>query len=1042
MRFKANGRVTLETQTQWQPKRRLIQGFQLPIHKPNGLLVPGVAVETDTALAPVVSAPLAPGRADETDTAFAPPLRGSAIFAVTADSVYMRRQTSLPAHSNAFSVLIRAKVTTYGSYLGIFALESGSGAIYIETDDTGALYVYRNSGSGSGTTSIATGSDANWRTIAVVGNGSNLLIYSAAEGASTLSLLATVAWTDWTPDSIAIGAEPRDFAGQSNGTFRICGAMIWDAALSQAQLESNLASFTPVYTTNIWWANDGRSPATEFATDQSGAGHNFTLTGTPTFTTDVPDLSSSIDLATGLATETDTALACALVKNVATGLAAETDTSLTRALVKNVTTGLSTETDTASAPVLVRAVAGVGTHDVTIAASHTATSITTDPLSTADTGDTVLVIDVQWYGAVTITSVAGTIGGSADGNTYTQQGSPVTYSGDTGLRSARYICERPNGGDNHVFTVTFSTSLSFGGAVFITEVVGCIAAGTITDQAPSGAEDTHNASTAYVSPTTGTTAQALELVVASTNIYSVSGTYTFTQGNGFTTVDEVTDASVWTGCTMVKALSSTGTAQSSLTVSGGGGADTGLSFITTFKLASSEISLDTGRADETDTAFASSLVKNVGTGLASETDTALSLALVKQLASGLATETDAALALALVKQFSPGLATETDAAFSLALVKNVGTGLATETDSAFSLALQKILTTGQATEVDTAYATYFPPLAAGTADETDTALANALVKNVSTGLSAETDAALTLSLSKSLSTGLAAESDTALSLALVKQAVVGLAAETDTALPRTLVKQATVGLASEADSSLNLSLQKQLTVGLGSEAASALSIALQRQLSVGTSSETDSSFSLSLQKQLSTGLSAESDTAQKPTLVRSLTPQVSVETSVAFSLALVKYLTAGLSEDTEFAFSVFDPTQNLATGRGQETDAALPLGLQKLLTVTQANSTETAFSLSLQKLLTTGLVQESDAALQLSLARFYTPGVALEQSTAFGFTLVKQMHIGMAVELNVAMSTFYTPPVAALLGPPTVIVGARGLRLVTHLRKGPRLKGR
>lgn len=57
-----------------------------------------------------------------------------------------------------------------------------------------------------------------------------------------------------------------------------------------------------------------------------------------------------LSVATGLATESDTALALPVVKLRATGVASETDTALGLAAVKLRATGTSTETDTALAP--------------------------------------------------------------------------------------------------------------------------------------------------------------------------------------------------------------------------------------------------------------------------------------------------------------------------------------------------------------------------------------------------------------------------------------------------------------------------------------------------------------------------------------------------------------------------------------------------------------------------------------------------------------------------------------------------------------------
>jgi hypothetical protein len=176
--------------------------------------------------------------------------------------------------------------------------------------------------------------------------------------------------------------------------------------------------------------------------------------------------------------------------------------------------------------------------------------------------------------------------------------------------------------------------------------------------------------------------------------------------------------------------------------------------------------LETGRADETDTALApSSLKKQVAAGSAPETDTALSLALGRAVPTGLATETDAALAPALTKQAAPGVSAETDSALSSSMVRTVPAGIASETDSALAPALTSGLVPGVAVEIDSAMARPLSKaLAPGAAAETD--IAKAPTFELRAGVTVEDDAALPLDLSGGFAVGLASETDTALALGI------------------------------------------------------------------------------------------------------------------------------------------------------------------------------------------------------------------------------------------------------------------------------------
>lgn len=187
-------------------------------------------------------------------------------------------------------------------------------------------------------------------------------------------------------------------------------------------------------------------------------------------------------------------------------------------------------------------------------------------------------LDVGWYNTVTISTIVDT-----RGNTWTLQQAALAYTIDNLFRCARYICERPTGGAGTI-TVTFSGNVQLDGG-YLTEITGTITSGTITDQAPVGLQDTAGP---FTSTTTGATAQASEVALACTHTYTSTGTTQANDwtANGYTPLGAHTNTAVWTDGIAYKVLSATGAQTSSLAVSGVT-ADAGLTFITTFKMASS-----------------------------------------------------------------------------------------------------------------------------------------------------------------------------------------------------------------------------------------------------------------------------------------------------------------------------------------------------------------------------------------------------------------------------------------------------------------------
>ena len=91
-------------------------------------------------------------------------------------------------------------------------------------------------------------------------------------------------------------------------------------------------------------------------------------------------------------------------------------------------------------------------------------------------------------------------------------------------------------------------------------------------------------------------------------------------------------------------------------------------------------------------------------GLATETDTALATSILREYSAGLATETDTALAAETIETHPVLLATETDTALGVSLLFGEQAGLAAETDTALAVSILREYTVGLATETDTASA--------------------------------------------------------------------------------------------------------------------------------------------------------------------------------------------------------------------------------------------------------------------------------------------------------------------------------------------------
>ncbi|MBV9919992.1 MAG: hypothetical protein JOY78_03930 [Pseudonocardia sp.] len=123
---------------------------------------------------------------------------------------------------------------------------------------SGPLY-WDGSGDLVGTTDFTVGA---WRKIAITRTGSSGKLYSATPTGTTELISGTV--NTATPSSLTLGSRgPFDGSQFWNG--RIACVRVWSAVLSQAEIEAEWPSATPVRTSNLWanWRMAGTSDLTD-----------------------------------------------------------------------------------------------------------------------------------------------------------------------------------------------------------------------------------------------------------------------------------------------------------------------------------------------------------------------------------------------------------------------------------------------------------------------------------------------------------------------------------------------------------------------------------------------------------------------------------------------------------------------------------------------------------------------------------------------------------------------------------------------------------
>jgi len=190
----------------------------------------------------------------------------------------------------------------------------------------------------------------------------------------------------------------------------------------------------------------------------------------------------------------------------------------------------------------------------TFAAVTATTTVTTSGVATQASGSGIYLA----Y-SFTATSTFSSIGDNK-GNSYQRVGSEQTDVGGS-LKSGVFYCPNAAGGSGHTATLTVTGSAGL--LLSIVELKTTNGAGILVDQATQGTDDT----SAYTSPNITTTI-ANEILTAYTGEDSSFSTVNHTAGNSFVLQVEDTDTAIWTGAVGTRVVSSTGTYNSSWTMTG------------------------------------------------------------------------------------------------------------------------------------------------------------------------------------------------------------------------------------------------------------------------------------------------------------------------------------------------------------------------------------------------------------------------------------------------------------------------------------------
>jgi hypothetical protein len=208
--------------------------------------------------------------------------------------------------------------------------------------------------------------------------------------------------------------------------------------------------------------------------------------------------------------------------------------------------------------------------------SASSASQATTAVNTQAAGSTI-VLGLTWANTAAFSSVV-----DSKGNTYTQIGSEIAYSG---ALARWYYCENAVGGASH--TATLNLSGAAGVTVLFLEITGGVLSG-ILDQAGSRTD----AATPFTLAAGLTTAQANELLLAGFSGDSGSNPATHAEsglGGGSIQIEETDGTQFWTSAFAARIVTATGSFNPSWTESGASASAVAL--VTFKELADSGVSL-------------------------------------------------------------------------------------------------------------------------------------------------------------------------------------------------------------------------------------------------------------------------------------------------------------------------------------------------------------------------------------------------------------------------------------------------------------------
>lgn len=270
-----------------------------------------------------------------------------------ADGESIARTTSLPGFAS-FTACGWAKVNSYGASNGVEqpllmftptgAVSGAGGGFDIENGGGVANIGFWNGSSynsGNFPSRPATGEWFFWYVrCASLAAGGLQAGWRRATDASFVTAAATLntysSWAQWSlggrpgaPDKRLLGVQAR--------------VKTWSVALSDAELEAEMFASAPVKTTNLdsFLPLDNSSSST-WGTDQSGAGHNWTVSSSPTFDSARPPTAFSLAASAGAYTLTGQAATLKAARKVAAGAGAFSLSGQAATLKRGLKTSAST----------------------------------------------------------------------------------------------------------------------------------------------------------------------------------------------------------------------------------------------------------------------------------------------------------------------------------------------------------------------------------------------------------------------------------------------------------------------------------------------------------------------------------------------------------------------------------------------------------------------------------------------------------------------------------------------------------------------------